>query len=378
MRKIDAAYLLIRDEVEEKLPIERIAVWFVVSRLFVFAIAGLAIHFIPSGRFGANGQPINWLNHWDAHWYLDVARNGYGFNPYFQSSAAFLPLYPLLVRLLGHAIGFRFAGYLISNAFLFFSCLLLWKLAQRDYRGVADRAVLFLLFNPAMVFFSSIYTESLFLFLALATAWLAVDRRWTSAGACGALAALTRSVGLLLAVLIATELLQRWRKKDLPTGRLELFRAFVGIALPPAGLAFFVLFLFWKFNDPLAFFHAEAQWHRQLVPPWNVIWAAWNYNAFDMVWLYAALIAGLVLAVLTFSFRLRASFVAFTAACMLLYCSTNLLEAFPRFLSVVFPFYFVAAEMCRRWPRLEPVFLGLSGAFGAFGVVLFADGYWFT
>ena len=377
MWKVDPSYLLVRDESEKNLPFGRILAWFLVSRLVVFGIAAVAVHFIPPGRFGAYEEPLNWLYHWDAGWYLHIARHGYGWDSRFQFFGAFFPLYPLCIRVLGLVLDPRLAGYLISNGFLFLSCLLLWKLAQRDYRGVADRAVLFLLFNPTTVFFSSIYTESLFLFLALATAWFTLDRNWTAAGACGALAALTRPVGFLLAILIAVELFQRLRKKDLPPGRVERFRADVGIALPPAGLILFCLFLFWKYDDPLAVFHAEAQMHREFIPPWDLIEATGYHSALTMAWFISALVLGIYFTISAYILRLRASYLALIIAFMAVYCCTNNLEAFPRLLSVVFPFYFVAAECARRWPHFEFLFLGLSGGLGAFGVVLFADGYWF-
>ena len=35
---------------------------------------------------------------WDSGWYFDIARQGYYFNPNGESSIAFFPLYPLLMR----------------------------------------------------------------------------------------------------------------------------------------------------------------------------------------------------------------------------------------------------------------------------------------
>jgi len=38
------------------------------------------------------------LSRWDAGWYLEIARDGYRYEPGVPSNAAFFPLYPLLIR----------------------------------------------------------------------------------------------------------------------------------------------------------------------------------------------------------------------------------------------------------------------------------------
>jgi hypothetical protein len=43
---------------------------------------------------------------WDSGWYFDIARQGYYFNPAGESSIAFFPLYPLLMR----AVAWPFGG----------------------------------------------------------------------------------------------------------------------------------------------------------------------------------------------------------------------------------------------------------------------------
>ena len=41
---------------------------------------------------------VNMLSRWDAGWYVEIARDGYLYEPGVPSNAAFFPLYPLLIR----------------------------------------------------------------------------------------------------------------------------------------------------------------------------------------------------------------------------------------------------------------------------------------
>src|SRR5262249_48378774 len=65
---------------------------------------------------------------WDGDHFLNIAIHGYG-----RSGSAFLPLYPLLIRVTGTLLG----GHLVVGALLvstiaaFFMFLLLYRLAQR-------------------------------------------------------------------------------------------------------------------------------------------------------------------------------------------------------------------------------------------------------
>ena len=84
------------------------------------------------------------------------------------------------------------AGYLVSNLALYVACLV-FRSHVRDLYGeaVASRAVVFLLINPVTVFYSTIYSESLFLLCIVAACHAAHRNRWPLAGLCGAGAALT-------------------------------------------------------------------------------------------------------------------------------------------------------------------------------------------
>jgi len=89
------------------------------------------------------------------------------------------------------------SGLLLSNVCFVLAALALFWLSCLTVRDgdLALRAALLFCFNPASIFFSSVYTESLFAFLSWAGALsLAVDSPWRAAVAFSAAAA-TRSNG---------------------------------------------------------------------------------------------------------------------------------------------------------------------------------------
>jgi hypothetical protein len=82
--------------------------------------------------------------------------------------------------------------------------------------------------------------------------------------------------------------------------------------------------------------------------------------------------------ILAVRWRLRPTylvvFVVFTMICV---CS-SVLESLPRYLSVLFPFYFVLALATKEWPDLTvPLFVG-STILQVISTILFVNGYWLT
>ena len=101
---------------------------------------------------------------------------------------------------------------------------------------------------PEALFFSAVYTEGLFLLLALASFSLARSDwrwKWLCAGLVGMLASLDRFAGLLLFPVLLVEYLSqcgwRWRKIKLDV---------VWTALVPAGTGIYIAFLWLRFGTP--------------------------------------------------------------------------------------------------------------------------------
>ena len=192
---------------------------------------------------------------WDSVWFLRIAEHGYGAAE--EATAAFYPLYPLLVGVLGRILlgHYVLAGVLISLAAALGSFALLYRLAEARLGAEgAARAVLYLAVFPFAVFLQAVYSESLFLLLTLAAFVLAERGRFLGAGVAAGLAWLTRPLGVALLPALA---LIAWRSPQRAAALLRLASA-------PALFALYPLWLWWRLDDPLAFLRAEDVWSRHV------------------------------------------------------------------------------------------------------------------
>jgi hypothetical protein len=280
------------------------ALW--TSRLVVFASGVLAVlafgrargteAFDPTRLTAPFGYFGNLLAapfaRWDSTWYLTIAHGGYDHEP---ARAAFFPLYPLLTRGLGVAIGSDLiAGVLISLLGFGIALVLLYRLAARDLGDeVAAATVTLIAFCPMAYFFSAVYSESLFLALSLGSILQARTGRWAIAGTLGGLAAAERNSGVLL--LVPLVLLFLYGPRDdaaprAPSRRASRLRRVLPrypvtpqlgwTLLVPLGLGVYVIALAIATGDGLAPFHAQQVWFRHFAGPFGGVWdgavAAWD------------------------------------------------------------------------------------------------------
>lgn len=371
------------DQPDAQIPWTRLATWFVASRIFIWGIAGISLRFVPPGPYFRLPQSaLDWLKHWDAPWFLNVIQNGYTYDPTKMSSVNFLPLYPLLVRAVAWVVpNVELAAYLVSNALCFGAAVLLWCLTRDITRhvGAAWIAVLFFWFGPVSFFFSTIYAEATFVFFALATLVTARRERWWLAGGLGAIAALSRSIGLFLIIPLAIEFIARhpnlaaWRDRS-------TWRKLPGVFLPAAGTAAYVAFLAWRFDEPRAYLVSQRFGGHTFSYPWDLL-RSYHFVSLTpeyQAWFAATVFIGLLLLAAGVLVRLPWSLLAFAGAfCMLHFC-VKTVEGLPRFLSAVFPFYCTLGILGARWPAVARVLLPLSAAMLAVTTALFVNGYWFT
>ena len=198
---------------------------------------------------------------WDSGWYFDIAQRGYYWSDSGQSSLAFFPLYPLLMRGLAWPFGGGDRALWISGIVLAYLCLLLGltvlhRLTAERFGGheVARRTVLYVAVFPFAYFFTQVYTESLFLLTSVSAVAAAFGARWGWAGVFGALTALTRPNGILIAVPLGLIALAGRPRVG------ELARRTASLSLVPLGFTAFCAFAYRLSGDPLGWLRAQAQW----------------------------------------------------------------------------------------------------------------------
>lgn len=233
-----------------------------ISRLVVLLAALVAETLVVRNPLLTGGDPaplLRSLTAWDGWWYLGIVRDGYHAAPLVGEyhDYAFLPLYPMLVRLLALPVpGWEgLVAVLLSNAMFLVSIALLVRLTEaRLGRATALRAAGVMAVFPFSAAFSMAYAESLFLALALG-AFLAVERgRPVTAGTLLALATLTRLQGAVLVLPLAWLAWQHARGRPRP--------AWLGLLLgPAAGLAAFA-WVAWLTGDGSAYAAAQDAWGR--------------------------------------------------------------------------------------------------------------------
>lgn len=226
-------------------------------------VAGLSVRHLPLLDFVGRwrGFPDNpWLDgltRWDGGWYEAIARRGYWLEVGRRSPVAFFPVYPLLMRAGAHVVGHPLlAGIAISAVSGLVATLLLHRWAARRLAPeAATAAVVTLLVYPfALFLYGVVYSDALFLALALGSFTL-LDRGhpWL-AGLTGAVASATRPVGLAVLVGLVACVLERRgvfgrRRAALRDRRL----GDLAVLLAGLGFAAYCAYLWIQFGDPLAF-----------------------------------------------------------------------------------------------------------------------------
>jgi hypothetical protein len=381
----------------------------IASRAFVVIVAILSAFLFDAGGSGNRAafdvaplthpfasrvldDAFSPLARWDAVWYLDIARDGYGGDGLLPGNLkpAFFPLYPLLVRA---AAGFSkspgallIAAYAVSTAAFIAALYLLSRLVELEVgRRFARPAVLLTALFPAALFFGAPYSESVFLMLSIAAFYLARREHWGLAAAAIALASATRVTGVVLILPVAIFYFYGPREiePDYPVRgwrpRYRLRPDVAWLSLAPLGLLLYSAHLGAQ-GDALGYLRLQDVWDRQLTIP--LIGAARGLGAaLDGVGLFLDKLQGHPLSkplragwsdVVNFAFlafalvatagvfkRLPLAYGVYCLAALLLPLSSprtsEPLYSFPRFAAVLFPMFIWLAMVAEKRKLTMPL-----------------------
>jgi hypothetical protein len=351
------------------------------------------------------------LMRWDSIFYLSIAHSGYGVGEPFTK--AFFPAYPLTIRLFGGLQSspavLLVSSYFVALAAFLASLYILHRLVELELgaRFAWPAVLLFSLF-PGSVFFSAPLSESLFLLFSLGSFYAARQGRWAWAGAAGALASGTRPVGIVLLLPLAAFYFYGPRG-DMPgPGRDVMHRAAgtlgerlrplhklrlnaLWIALVPAGMVAYSIYLRSKFGGLASFESAQSQWARHFDGPFSAVWVAADHVVRHLGTLPHVTVAQshdygnflllilLVIALAGVFRRLPVAYGLFTLGSLALPLSypaqEEALLSLVRFSGVLFPVAIWLALVCEERRLTRPVAVGF-GCLLLVAAALEAHGTW--
>jgi len=245
--------------------------------------------FFPARPGIAGGTWFEGWQRWDAYWYRTIAREGYVSFPGVQSSVAYWPSYPLLVR----SVSWAFPSIFITGSIVTLCSGAASAVLLRRWAGVflpraaaVTTVVLFLVYPYGYYQYGAIYADALFVAVTIA-AFLLVERdRLFWAGLIGVVATAARPAGVIVAVALVLRVIERRnlaRGADDPSsndpssdvGHITVRQRFdlrsLGRRDTPVLLAFggvgaWMLFLWARFGDPLLFATVESNWGQGAGP----------------------------------------------------------------------------------------------------------------
>jgi len=324
-----------------------------------------------------------WASGWDAFHYLKLAAEGYTHN---DSSCAFYPLFPILIRSVAPVFAGNhiWAGLVLSNIFSVAALCLFYRLVSEKFDSkVARFALLSLLAFPTAMFFSVIYTESLFFLELMVLFWALHKNRAGFAAGAAFLMPLTRAIGVF-AVLV---LLWHWyeQRKTSPTALPIRHRWLLAATCSVLGFAMCLgLMWFWT-GDPFEAFHAQRFYPYQPsilnilnVKKWGAAFLNWgSFHGFTDSALDRSCFVTFV-ASLFWIWKLPRAYFIWALCAGLVPAFSNCFFSYVRYTLCVFPLFVVFGSVASRSPRrwVFGYYLALLLCLQAVLIVRYAAHWW--
>jgi len=266
----------------------RVLVVFVVSRIVTTALLlSFAARQPANAWTQASPGYFDFARIWDGHWYSIIAATGYPAELPItdegrvgENAWAFMPVYPMLVRLLMvlTTLDYGVVAVAVSVVFALAAALMFYKLMRLVLpEGSALFAVALYCFAPLSPILQVAYAESMHAFLLTLALYLLLQRRYWMLLPVIAVMALTRPSGLAFALALALHVVYRWvvRARDPFPVRERVASVVVGLFSALMGVAW--LLIAWAVTGSFtAYTDTELAWrapyvgYGELVPftPW--------------------------------------------------------------------------------------------------------------
>lgn len=318
--------------------------------------------------------------HWDSAWYAAIAKDGYWYVAGQQSPVAFFPAYPMLIRGL-YVLGVnRFvAGVLLSVALGCGGLFLFSRWAARlvgEERALRATA-LFVIYPFAFFLFGAMYSDALFLCAAVGAFYALEKNELAAAVLLGAVATAARPIAPAVVIGLVARRMELRSLAGERIGVRDLLPALAGI-----GLAAYLLFLWHRFGDPLAFAHVQS------APGWDNLEGARSYLKIPLVemiihkptdsgtyvrLLHGAIAIGAIACAIPIWRHLSKGYALYVATAIgLPLLSSKDFMGLGRYAIAAFPVFVMLALLLERRPRMRRIVTAASALALLFLTVAFA------
>lgn len=368
---------------------------FLVWRILLIICLLIAVNFIPlnfKDKF-LGGGPTNyqlspelfaWAN-FDGEHYLSISIIGYR-----GLEQAFFPVYPSLISFFAEPLSkdifsslmySTLVGIIISNIALIFALLLLFELILLDFsRKIAYLTIISILIFPTSFYLGAVYSESIFLLLAVGSFYAARKKKWWLAGILGGLSSATRIFGIIL---LPALIIECWQQK-------ASRKQFLWLMLIPVGLLSYMAYQWATVGDPIAFYRLQkivGEQHQsgitllpQVLFRYVKMLVAVDINnpIYQTILLeFITGIAFFLLPIYGYFKKIRVSYLFFALFGFLTPTIQGSLSSVPRYILVFFPSFIALAILINGFPKWAKI-LVCSALFSwlVIETMLFLRGYW--
>lgn len=339
----------------------------VAFRVFVFAASALVVLILSNGESLTFSSLVSHWNLWDGPHYINIATGGYTQEIVkgMPTTLVFFPLYPLLVKLVYVLVrSYELAALLVSTLCYAAACCVIFQLITLEYKkSTAYRTVLFLSIFPFAFYFGGMMSESVFLLTTVLTLYFIKQHRWAAVGICGALSALSRSVGVFIVAPAVIEFLIHYdvwrllREKQFKKLVSLIFSRGLWLCLIALGTLIY-LFINYKIGgSPFAFLKYQKEiWYQESTYFGKSLQLIFS-NALSQdnamlrgsIWIPQVLIYLMTAAALCYGMRRHQS--KYTIY-LVVYCIVNTSMSWPisgaRYMACAFPLFIILADFSDR------------------------------
>ena len=290
---------------------------------------------------------------WDTSHYLYLAENGYQKG---QMSCNFFPLWPGMIRLasflfLGHSL---IAGLVLANVLSLAAFVLLHGFLKQKDPVLADGALFFLCIFPGSVFYLFAYSESLFLLLGVLFFIFLFQKKYLEAGLSAFLLTLSRPLGLTVILVVLYEFIQCCRREKLS------WRHFVFLLSVPAAVFVYLILMHAQTGNAFEFLNVQ-----QFYAAKHSVSGLLNFKDFfrdyisfknfhgDVDSFFDRFLFTIFICSLPVIWKYDKRFFWFTLPLGILPPLTGSFMSYTRYLSVIFPFFVMMADIFSKSPILR-------------------------